>query len=547
MAASSNRRAFAQVLPLLIVVFAFAVRCYDLDRNPPGFFRDEADKAVTAKSLLLNGRDLEGRRLPYFVRSLNVYTSGAYQYALIPFILLLGMGEWVIRLPAALAGAATVAVAYLLGKEAYGRSTGRVAAALLAISPWHVCLSRWANQGIFLPLCLSLAVYCLLRGRRSTQASGESATPPAGGNCRPFVISAIFLSLALYTYAPAKVLVPLFVVAMAAIYRREFFARSAERRWPCCYPYFGTLLLLSLPMVWFTLFEAERSGLRYDRISIFSQATSPAELVLLFFQGYLSHFSPSFLLRTGDANLRHSVPGVGQLLWPEAIAALLGLYFVLRRRSREDLLLLAWVALGPLPAALTREGLPHALRSLGALPAMQLLGAVGIVQVLDFLHRWEKNRGACSFSPWKVGIVAWVAGLILFGGSFLATLYWVYPVVSAPWWEYGYAEAVTYLEHHRGDYEETVITGLIEYPQVQILYHTGRDPAEYQRTGRISGYRFLPLGRPYVEDYQRSSRKSLYLLTPFEHDRVPRPALRWIKHPDGSPAWVVVEHPAAPQ
>jgi len=547
LAASSNRRTFSRVLPLLIVLFAFGVRCYDLDRNPPGFFRDEADKAVTAKSLLLTGRDLEGRRLPYFVRSLNVYTSGAYQYALVPFLLLLGMGEWVIRLPAALAGAATVTVAYLLGKEAYGRSTGLVVSALLAISPWHVCLSRWANQGTFLPLCLSLAVYYLLRGRRSTQVSGESAIPPAGRNCRPFVISAIFLSLALYTYAPAKVLVPLFVVAMAAIYRRELFTRPAERRWPCCTKYFGILLLLALPMAHFTLFEAERSGLRYDRISIFSQAASPAELVLLFFQGYLSHFSPSFLLSTGDANLRHSVPGVGQLLWPEAIAALLGLYFLLRRRSREDLLLLAWVALGPLPAALTREGLPHALRSIGALPSVQLLGAVGIVQSLEFLRRRETSGAPRSFSPRRIVLVAWVAAFILFGGSFLATLFWVYPVVSAPWWEYGYGEAVAYLERHRGDYEEIVITGLIEYPQVQILYHTGGDPAEYQRTGRISGYRFLPLGRPYVEDYQRSTRKSLYLLTPFEHERVPRPALHRIKHPDGSPAWLVVEHPAVPK
>lgn len=547
MAAFSNRRTFARVLPLLIVLFAFAVRCYDLDRNPPGFFRDEADKAVTARSLLLTGRDLEGRRLPYFVRSLNVYTSGVYQYALIPFILVLGMAEWVIRLPAALAGTATVAVTYLLGKEAYGRSTGRIAAALLAISPWHVCLSRWANQGTFLPLCLSLAVYFLLRGRRIREASSEPVAPPTDKNCRFFVVSAIFLSLALYTYAPAKVLVPLFAIVIAAIYRREFFTRPAERRWPCCTKYFGILLLLALPMAHFTLFETERSALRYDRISIFSQAASPADRVLLFFQGYLLHFSPSFLLSTGDANLRHSAPGVGQLLWPEAIAALLGLYFVLRRRSREDLLLLGWVALGPLPAALTREGLPHALRSLGALPAMQLLGAVGIVQSLELLRRREMSGGPRSCSPRKFVLVAWVAAFILFGGGFLATLFWVHPVVSAPWWEYGYAEAVAYLELHRGEYDEVVVTGLAEYPQVHILYHTGGDPAEYQQTGGIRGYRFLPLGRPYVEDYQRSSRRSLYLLTPFEHERVPRPALLRIKYPDGSPAWVIVEHPAAPQ
>ncbi len=302
---------------VLIVLGALAIRTWDLGGNPPGFFRDEADKAITAWSLLTTGRDLDGRILPFFVRSLNVYTSGIYQYVLIPFILVLGMGEWVIRLPAALAGTLTVAFTYFLGKTAYGKRAGLLAAGFLAINPWHVQFSRWANQGIFLPLGLTLAGCFFMRFREPT-ADEVPVEPDRKRILRPLPLSAFFLGLTLYTYAPAKAMVPLFLVLLVGIYWGEFFKAPPGGKWPVLFPYLIGIAILTLPMAWYTLFESDRSSLRYETVSLFHQSKSIGDFLRLFIANYFSHFSPRFLAFSGDANLRHSVPFIGQLLKPSA-------------------------------------------------------------------------------------------------------------------------------------------------------------------------------------------------------------------------------------
>ena len=121
-----------------ILVGAALVRLYRLADIPNGFSPDEASYGYNGYSFLLTGRDRLGEALPLFTDNFDDLIATSYMWLTAPASALLGLGEFAVRLPAALIGTATVYVLYLLGSAVAGRGTGLLAALLLAISPWHV-------------------------------------------------------------------------------------------------------------------------------------------------------------------------------------------------------------------------------------------------------------------------------------------------------------------------------------------------------------------------------------------------------------------------
>jgi hypothetical protein len=97
----------------------------------------------------------------------------------------LGSGEFALRLPSALAGIATVPLAWAFGQELAGRRAAIIAAALVAVNPLFVWYSQEARAyGLFV-LTASLALLCFLRVQRRTgptdrRTSGMAAFAAAG-------------------------------------------------------------------------------------------------------------------------------------------------------------------------------------------------------------------------------------------------------------------------------------------------------------------------------------------------------------------------------
>lgn len=74
-----------------------------------------------------------------------------------------GDPEWVLRLPAALLGIATVPLIYLLGERLGGRWTGLIAALLLTLSGFHIWYSQEARMYSLLAFAATLHTWMLLR------------------------------------------------------------------------------------------------------------------------------------------------------------------------------------------------------------------------------------------------------------------------------------------------------------------------------------------------------------------------------------------------
>ena len=168
------------------------------------------------------GADQYGVRWPLFAEGLDDYTPTLYTLLVVPSVAALGLTEVAVRLPAALAGIADGrARPTCAAGRCSGGAAGLVAAALVAISPWHILPSRTGAEWVLLPLFMTTGVWLLARGR----THGPS-----------LLLAGMTLGVGLYSYAFARLLVPLLVVGFAALWWRELrraLALGAGRRCSC--------------------------------------------------------------------------------------------------------------------------------------------------------------------------------------------------------------------------------------------------------------------------------------------------------------------------
>jgi mannosyltransferase len=101
---------------------------------------------------------------------------------------LFGTGEVALRLPSALAGIATVPLAWAIGRELGGRRAAILAAAIVAVDPLFVWYSQEARAyGLFV-FASALATVCFLRARRE----------PTGGHMVDFALAGALALLSHY-------------------------------------------------------------------------------------------------------------------------------------------------------------------------------------------------------------------------------------------------------------------------------------------------------------------------------------------------------------
>ena len=109
----------------------------------------------------------------------------------------LGTGEVALRLPSALAGIATVPVAWAIGRELSGRRAAVACGALVAVSPLFVWYSQEARAyGLFV-LTAALALLCFLRAERDPTPARMAAFAASGALALLTHYFAVFLLTAM--------------------------------------------------------------------------------------------------------------------------------------------------------------------------------------------------------------------------------------------------------------------------------------------------------------------------------------------------------------
>ena len=138
-------------LPLAVIFLAGAyLRLYRVGELPPGLYRDEGFYGLDAL------RVLNGEFSLYFAA--NNGREGLFIYLLALGVGLFGRTPEALRVVSACVGIATLVAIYFAGRNLFSHRVGVLSAALLAISFWHVAISRVTYRAITLPLLLCVFV-----------------------------------------------------------------------------------------------------------------------------------------------------------------------------------------------------------------------------------------------------------------------------------------------------------------------------------------------------------------------------------------------------
>jgi len=352
------RRAAPLLLLLLLAAF---LRLGDLGRLPPAHYRDVA---ITALDAL---RAASGHPCLHYQ-----FDEGLFANLMGLLFLVAGAGDLTVRLPGAIAGIAGCFAVVRLGRALGMPRAGVAGGVLLAVSLWHVILSRSGFRAVLLPTVLAFAMTALVAAVR------------CGGWGR-FVAAGALFGLLVHTYPSARaapLLLPPYLLA-------EFgFDRARWRQAAPGLVLFALLaLLVASPMLLHYVHHPEDFNNPNRIVSVFSPGLAPGEA-----NAHLKRNVAATLLMfhvRGDANWRHNISGAPMLDPLTGVLFLGGLLLAFRmvfgkeiegaeRPRAAAVLLLAWLFGMLLPNLLSVEGVPHGLRSAGALPAVVLLAGLAV-------------------------------------------------------------------------------------------------------------------------------------------------------------------------
>ncbi len=420
---------------LALTTLALLLRVTSLSRS---LFTDEA------YSLALAQRSF-GHMLTLFGYEAN---GTPYSIVLWPVIRIFGSSATVLRLPAVLAGTASVPALYWATRGfVRQRTVALLAAALLAINPMAVWYSQEARSYAFVVLGACLSFGALVRA-----VSGEDESED-GHRRRAWAAYVAAMALLAYSDLLAA---PIAIPAQALIVWRA--GRSEVRRWLwsllalflCCVP-----LLVAA-----TISRSRRNPLywlpKLDR-----------ELVELALQEFTGGFS-------GVSAVRWVTLAAGLVLVVAALSLLRRSTAALERSSFAIAACWGLVPVGLLLAVSAVEPVFWPRYAIIALPGLCLLGALAAAKL------WQHGRGAVL----AAGCLAIIAGVGLFADARqVKTLQENWPPIAA------------WLRAERASGQPTLVDNALVLPSIGYY-----DPAFRARNGEliVQEWRELPLPAGFV-------------------------------------------------
>lgn len=517
-----KEKKFPSFLILLIIfVLALFLRFYNLDQFPSGFHIDEASLGYNGYSLLLTGKDENNKPFPLYVDMFGDNRPSGYHYLTALPIKFLGLTEVATRLPGAVFGSLTVFAIYLLALTFFKeRKIGWLSSLLLAISPWHIVLSRASNEAVvaifFIILGITLLVKSLESERRLILVNGT-----------------ILLVTSFFFYHTPRVFVPLLFLSFLIF----LFPRWCKRELSYRVGLICSFVLVSFS-AWCLIFAIAGGTGRFSQVNIFGfpetklvmeeqireDGVSKTGIVatrffhnkvvnysLTFVKNYFDYFGGEFLFVKGGLPLWYNVPNMGLLYLIELPFLLFGVILLVAKRDKMFKLPLVWLFLSPLTTALTVDDIPNINRALVMLPALELIIAFGIFGVL----------GKIPFRLKLAGIIL-ISTFFLYNFSYFLHQYFVHMPLHQNWYRNeGMGEMMEVVKASYATVDKVIVTKATGGIYPLILFYMKYDPKIYQAEGSAkdrdySGFGkffFVPQACPSQEQDERfpKEKKILYV------------------------------------
>lgn len=543
---------------LLVLLVALIFRFFQINSKPISLNWDETTFAYNAFSIWKTGRDEYGNKFPLSFRSIGDYKCPAYIYLMSPLVGIFGLTEWTVRFWPSLLGTLSVGLFFLIVFEFFkDRNLALLSALVLAISPWHLQFTRAGADVSVSSFFLILGIWLFLRSinRRSWVLLSISFTS--------FVLT-------FYSYYGERFFTPLILAVLLFYFRREIWVNKEK--------YFFSLILpiaLFVPIfsslvssghqgkiLMTTIFGYQRPDEYLQKVKkedsfrfIFNLFHNvPAEYGLAIADRYLNHFSPSFLFSKGPQDNRQRIEGMGMLYWSDFIFLAIALVFLREavRKQKNWGLVILWLAISPLPAAITRDTV-HARRAFNMVYPLSILVGFGILTLIKTINGLKNKfiKGIVIFLP--IGLFVWSFSLYLLSYFVLTPL----KTYAGPGgWQYGYKQLVTIVSPLKSKYKQIIIDTSYQGPYIYFLFFEQYPPALYQPQAELVRENSWSLGegkgydnyhfRPIYWPADRGLSKTLFAGSP---ERIPLQdidpkqsrLLDKIFFPDGKVAFHIVE------
>ena len=437
---------YSLIILTLIIFLGLLLRIYNLSSIPAGFFCDEASTGLNAFYILKTGHDEFGKTLPVLFESFGNFRPGIPFYFTVPLIAIFGLNELSTRLAAALIGTASILALYFLVKMLFkSEKIALLSAFFLAISPWHIHFSRYGAENIYLPFFIILATFAFLKGLSSK-------------NKYIYLSSFIVFGLGLYTYFHAYYLIPLFMMFLIILYRKQINKNNTL---------LGIIIffILSIPLI-IGIASGEALG-RLTQVSSANENKNYLNLIVGMIETYKNHFLPEFLFSKGDIGYhthfitRFSVRNFGELYWFQ-LPFILFSFIWFKKFKSSYYIIIFWLLVYPLGSTIAPfadGGGPFATRSIIGVVPFQILTAIGIVAFFSYI----KNR--------IIKIILILLLIIIIGFSlttYINEYFKKYPLYSSDFWgwQYGPKEILSYFLINQNNYDELIMSYDFNAPEV---------------------------------------------------------------------------------
>ncbi|HKC04957.1 MAG TPA: glycosyltransferase family 39 protein [Patescibacteria group bacterium] len=547
-----------------IFLLALVLRIYKLDKYPYGFHVDEVNVAWNAQSILKTGHDDHGNFLSLYYNSFGDFRPTGIFYITIPSLILFGRSEFATRFPVALFGAMTVFPIYLLvelldenkKRGIKNINTGYLAGFLLAISPWHIELSRATNEVIPSAFFALISLFLFIKLIKTQKYKFG-------------ILSIITIVFSYLFYHSIRFLAPLIFIITFFYFVKEVKNRRIKIwAWLCI---ISTLLLTSL-------FSINKEGLaRFNQVSIFKSIDTEYEIQRIknenftinpltiifdsryvvyskqFINEYAKYFSGGFLIGSSGRPYRFSTPGTGLITYIEIALLIVGLIEVAKGK-KNLLLLLLLLLIAPIPAAITIEDSPNLSRAFFMLPFLISLEAYGLKSVL------------MSSSKYKNQIIFTIFSLLILNFLYFDHMYFKHSLSHRPFLTDYFVDSPTYrdvgakelslqLDILKQKYDKIIITNFPDNPYPWYAFFTNKDPADFNKTFNLKTKErtydniiFSQEKCPTDNDLLKYNKENILMIDSWEcpflsqiSDKTPLKIVGSIGRPDGSGIYTFLE------
>jgi len=481
-------------LIVLIFLLSSFLRLYCLDKVPPSLFSDEVDLGYQAYSFLKTGKDYFGNSWPISFHSFADFRAPLYIYSAAGTIAIFGLNEWGVRLPAAIYGILGIVAFFLLIKEISNNvSFSLLATFFLSITPWHFHYSRAGFEATAIFFLTTLGLWLFFKSLKKRSFIF-------------FVFSLFFLSLGFYTYAIARLFLPLLGVAAFFIFKKDILDFGLKKN-------AVALLIVAIVLLPFLKDSLLGQGLhRFSYLNIFSDSNLKFEIdrqrlvdtihgreqvvgmkttpLAYFFHNkptswawtiinnYFLSFSTSFLFLKGDLNLRHGVGNFGGILVfmaPFFVLGIIKFWWLIKERKtdivsfKQALFWLIFLLLSPIPSSITYDGGTHATRLFLMIIPLIILITAGVWDFFSFFRSYQKFIVKIFF-----GFIISLNSLFYFHQYF-----YHFPIEAEKFWHAGFKEGMTLIKENENSFDKIIMSNTYEPPLIFFLFWTRFDPKNF--------------------------------------------------------------------